>query len=85
MVCLIHYLEEGGFDKEHPAYLALTPAELEAAGEPEELGTFGIYLGGGGEFPTPLLTSTNIGFSGFYYRGGCIKTWVTKTKIDETI
>ena len=66
---LIHYLEEGGFNKKHPAYLELTPAELEAAGEPEELGTFGIYLGSsGGEFPIPKLANTNIGFTGFYIR-----------------
>ena len=70
MGVLIHYLEEGGFNKEHPDYLKLTPAELEAVGEPEELGTFGVYLGGGGEFPIPKLVTTTIGFTGYYYRGG---------------
>ena len=82
---LIHYLEEGGFNKEHPTYLKLTPAELEAAGEPEELGTFGIYLGGGGEFPIPLLYSTKIGFTGFYYRGGASKLGLPKQKVAKRI
>ena len=78
---LIHYLEEGGFNKEHPAYLELTPEELDVAGEPEELGTFGIYLGGGGEFPIPKLANTNIGFTGFYYRGGASKLGLPKRKL----
>ena len=82
---LIHYLEEGGFNKEHPTYLELTPAELEAAGEPEELGTFGIYIGGGGEFPIPQLYSTKIGFTGFYYRGGASKLGLPKRKIAKRI
>ena len=78
---LIHYLEEGGFNKEHPTYLELSPTELATAGEPEELGTFGLYLGTGGEFPIPGITATKFGGTGFYYRGGASKLGLPKQKL----